>query len=215
MQQQRKKQLTPAGKAPVKGAAPAKKNVKQMQRPTENARDRPVSEKSVKPSGLKETKEKGNRRDIFLYVVIGLLLVIIALLFFRSCGSDNDVSKTTEYEETVAPVYEPEADIEVDDTRLNLAIMPDYVVTASKPDMLVPYPEQNAYDINLTFIDPYTDEILYQTDLIAPGSVISVPAYSFVYDGMHQYRVEVRAFDKESHDLVSESVAMKAQIMKK
>ena len=207
MQQVKKKRPANAGKAPVKGAAPAKKPA--------------TTETKAKPSRdsvqiVPEKKAEKARDRPILYGIIVMLLVIIAVLVMKSCGlGDKTKEDTPDYEETVAPSYEPEADIETDETRLNLAIMPDYVVTKSKPDMLVPFPEQNAYDIDLTFCDPYTDEILYQTALISPGSVISVPAYSFVYDGLHQYRVEVRAFDRKTHEIVETAVAMEAQIMKK
>lgn len=171
-----------------------------------------VATNQEKKSVKKKRKVKKEKKKA-LYVIIIILAMIIAILLLRTCSSKD--KKDASYEDSVSMSYEPNADINVDDTRLNLAILPDYVVTSSKPEMLIPYPEQNAYDIDLTFCNPDTDEILYQTRLIKPGSIISCPAYNFAYDGMHTYRVEVRAFDKDYHELVNSSVAMEAQILKK
>ena len=210
---QQKKPSTNKAKKPVKRSVNQREVIGKT---TDRSRDRPIKEMPQKPRKTRQEqtkKEEKKKRNTLLYVIIVVLVVIIAILLFRAC-QNKDKAKA-EYEDTVSMSYEPNADIEVDETRLNLAIMPDYVVTKSKPNMLVPYPEQNAYDIDLTFCDPMTDEILYQSKLIAPGSIISVPAYNFVDDGTYPYRVEVRAFDRTTHELVDESVAMEAYITKK
>ena len=158
-------------------------------------------------------KRKVKKKNKALYVIIIILAMIIAILLLRTCSSKD--KKDASYEDSVSMSYEPNADINVDDTRLNLAIMPDYVVTKDKPEVLIPYPEQNAYDIDVTFCDPMTDQILYQSKLIRPGSIIACPAYNFAFDGNHKYRVEIRAYDKSSHELIDDAVAMEAEILKK
>ena len=223
MQQQKKKSTKASTKKPntkpIKNPAkaPAKKPVKNpmkpsQQKPADRTRDRPVPPPAQRKEPSNDEKKR-NKKRVILYVIIFALIMIIIFLVLRMCNKDGE--RKTDYEDTVSISYEPNADIQVDDTKLNLAILPDYVVTRNKPEMLIPYPEQNAYDIDLTFCDPDTDEILYQSKLIKPGSVISVPAYNFVDDGEHEYRVEVRAFDRTSHEIVETAVAMTANITKK
>ena len=223
MQQQKKRSAkTPTKKPntkPIKNPtkASAKKPVKKpmkppQQKPADRTRDRPVPPPAQRREPDRDEKKRKRKRAI-LYVIIFALIMVIIFLILRMCNKDGE--RKTDYEDTVSISYEPNADIQVDDTKLNLAILPDYVVTKNKPEMLIPYPEQNAYDIDLTFCDPDTDEILYQSKLIKPGSVISVPAYNFVDDGEHEYRVEVRAFDRTTHEIVETAVAMTANITKK
>lgn len=222
MQKQQRKRPAGKGTAPRKGAAPAKPQTK-TERPTGNkpvqgtdkqtkARDRPNPGKSP----VQKEKKERNKRDYLLYGIIVALLAIIALLLFRACNTETVPEEAPDYEESVTQDYKPGSDeLETDGNTLNLAVLPDYVVSEDDPEVLLPYPEQNDYDIDLTFCDPYTDEILYQTALISPGSIISVPLYNFTFDGTHVYRVEVRAFDRKTHDIVSSSVAMETQIIKK
>lgn len=223
MQQQKKKSTKASTKKPntkpIKNPAkaPAKKPVKNpmkppQQKPADRTRDRPVPPPAQRKEPSNDEKKRNKKRAI-LYVIIFALIMIIIFLILRMCNKDGE--RKTDYEDTVSISYEPNADIQVDDTKLNLAILPDYVVTRNKPEMLIPYPDQNAYDIDLTFCDPDTDEILYQSKLIKPGSVISVPAYNFVDDGEKEYRVEVRAFDRTTHEIVETAVAMTANITKK
>lgn len=222
MQKQQRKRPVNKGTAPRKGTAPTKPQIKSTTasgaKPVQpadkqtKARDRPV------PGNSPVQKEKKDRRksDYILCAIIVALLVVIVILLLRSCKAEGEPDQDIRYEESVSPDYKPGSDdLKATDDMLNLAVLPDYVVSKGEPEVLIPYPEQNNLDIDLTFIDPYTDQILYQTAFISPGSVVSVPVYSFAFPGTHQYRVEVRAFDKKTHDIVSTDIAMETQIIKK
>lgn len=219
MSDQRKKPAS-KGKKPVKNTSSNKKSVREDKKTPKQARDRPNEDiKPAKPKEVAKKQDKNNKKDnkkdkkkILLYIIIAILIVIIALLLLKACNSKD---KKSEYEDSVSMSYEPNADIQVDDSVLNLAVLPDYMVTKSKPEMLIPYPEQNSYDIDLTFRKADTNEVLYQSKLIAPGSIISVPAYSFCDDGTHDYRVEVTAYDRTTHEAIESSVAMQVEITKK
>ncbi len=149
---------------------------------------------------------------VFMAVV---MMVFVILSEFGGCSALREELDLPVYEDGT-PGYEPDADINATETRLNLPVMPDCIITADKPDVLIPYPEQNLYDIELSFMEKGSKEELYRTNRIRPGTVVSVPAYDFIKkNGEKPYRIKVTAYDHATYREVESDVELEVKIKKK
>ena len=118
-----------------------------------------------------------------------------------------------------APLYETNADFEVDGEeketdRLNVAVLPDYVVTEASPYILIPYPKDNVYETEFVFRDADTGKEMYSTKRIRPGTVVRVEANNFCKIGKNPMMVEVKLFDPKTWDEVESAVVLETEIVK-
>ena len=164
-------------------------------------------------SGLEErTDRERSRKPVVMALVAAVLLVLVVTGFYSCRGIDQGTLKPT-YEDGV-PGYEPDVDITASSTRLNLPVLPDYIITKEKPDIMIPYPEQNIYDIEFSFLKKGSDKVLYRTNRIVPGMTVLIPAYDFIKES-GDYEVRVSAFDHETYEEVVSLISLEANIIKK
>ena len=116
-----------------------------------------------------------------------------------------------------APDYEDTAEFEdnaekIEAERLNVAVLPDYVISEASPYILIPYPEDNVYEVEMVFRDQHTGKALYSTKRIRPGTVVRVQAMNFCKIGRNEFYVEVKLFDPKTWDEVESAVALETVI---
>lgn len=116
-----------------------------------------------------------------------------------------------------APQYEDSAEFEIDSesedaARLNVAVLPDYVVTEASPYILIPYPKDNEYEVEFVFRNADTGKQLYTTKRIRPGTVVRVEAINFCKIGKNPILVEVKLFDPKTWDEVESAVGLETVI---
>ena len=165
---------------------------------------------------VKEKKAKLEKKDFKFLLFCGVITLIfiifaILILYYQKPAT----IKEAVYEESVTPDFEADADLSVEENRINLPVMPDYVITKDNPNVYIPYPKKNAYDMTLTFYEKGSEEPLYETALIAPGSFVLVPAYDFCESGAHTYELRVSAFDPDTHSYIESNISMEMDITKK
>ncbi len=148
-----------------------------------------------------------------LAVVFVILFAAALLMDYGGCEAVKDKLPVPAYEDGT-PGYEPDADITATDTMLNLPVLPPYIITAEKPDILIPYPQQNSYDIELSVKSTDSDDVLYRTNRITPGMIVSIPAYDFI-EKSGNYRVEVDAFDHDTYKPIETQIVLAADITRK
>ncbi|MCR5099276.1 MAG: hypothetical protein K6B14_10040 [Lachnospiraceae bacterium] len=148
-----------------------------------------------------------------LALVFVILFVIALMMDYGGCEAIKANLPVPVYEDGT-PGYEPDADITADDTMLNLPVLPPYIITAEKPDILIPYPQQNSYDIELSIKSVNSDDVLYRTNRITPGMIVSIPAYDFI-EKSGNYRVEVDAFDHDTYKPIETQIVLAADITRK
>lgn len=77
--------------------------------------------------------------------------------------------------------------------------------SVEEPYFYIGYPENNGYDIVLTFLTE-DGEVLYQTKYIAPGTNVKIPGTDFAEKGLHEYLCNIAAYEQNTGKLVSDSV---------
>ena len=93
-----------------------------------------------------------------------------------------------------------------------MAVLPDYVISEASPYILIPYPEDNVYEVEMVFRDQHTGKEIYSTKRIRPGTVVRVEAMNFCKIGRNEFYVEVKLFDPKTWDEVESAVALETVI---
>lgn len=162
-----------------------------------------------------EKNRKKRKRKIIITVVLAAIIILLILLFAKGCGAGDLPLLPPEYEEDTSGLGgdESDKDVEVDNNRINLAVMDDYTVNRDFPDFTVAYPSQNHFDIELSFRDREGKE-LYRTKRIRKGTVVSIPAYGFLEKKTVTLDAVVCVYDPDTWELLNESTTMKIKVTK-
>ena len=146
-----------------------------------------------------------------LIAIVILLAIIIAVAIFglRFFWKGQIPWSAPDYEDTAE--FEDNAD-KIEAERLNVAVLPDYVISEASPYILIPYPEDNVYEVEMVFRDQHTGKALYSTKRIRPGTVVRVQAMNFCKIGRNEFYVEVKLFDPKTWDEVESAVALETVI---
>lgn len=145
--------------------------------------------------------------------VILAVIIVIPLLLFKGCSDNSLAIEAPDYEESGSTPDKPMADDSKYSKRVNLAVMGDYTVNKDFPDFSVAYPDQNHFDIELSFQDKDGNE-LYRTKRIRAGTEVIIPGYSFTEKGKNQIDVVVGVYDPDSWELLNEATKMEITITK-
>ncbi|MBR1634334.1 MAG: hypothetical protein IJ682_04630 [Lachnospiraceae bacterium] len=159
-----------------------------------------------------ERDEKEGRRTKALAAALLLLILAAAVLLLRSCGAAEDAGGPPEYEDSAE--YETDGAGDADPARLNIAVLPDYTVSAHSPCILIPYPKENANDIEFVFREKDSGREIYATKRIRPGTVVRADMYGCCKRGDNGLLVEVRVFDRRTWEEVPCAVALETTVTK-
>lgn len=160
-----------------------------------------------------EVKRKGRKRVI---AIVGIAVLIILLLqLLKGCGNDDLPLSPPDYEEDASGLCRKDDDTResADSSRINLAVMDDYTVNPDFPDFTVAYPSQNHFDIELSFRDGSQEEI-YRTKRIRPGTVVAIPGYDFLEKGVSKLNVVICVYNPDTWELENEATTMKIKVTK-
>lgn len=146
----------------------------------------------------KEKKSRQRKRIIVVLVVVVLLLFIVFLLQRK----ETEVY-IREYEKHVEKIWETQE--EKENPRINIAISQRYEISDESPLFYIGYPQDNQFDIVLTFYDEL-DNVLYETKYIQPDTTVAIDGTKFVSKDIEEYRCNISAFDSTTGKLVSSSV---------
>lgn len=148
----------------------------------------------------KQKKEQKKKKKRWL---LWILLILIILLLFWRCSREETPDFIREYEEHIERQYDKmEAG---DNARLNMAVNQLYEISDKEPFFYIGYPENNGYEIVLTFFSDRGEQ-LYQTKYIAPGTNVKIPGGDFAEKGLWEYSCNIAAYDQETGMLVSDSI---------
>ena len=163
----------------------------------------------------KNADTEGRREDLIikgLAVLLFFLMMLFIILLLRACSSEEALSAPPEYEEGTE--YEDDGNPDADPERLNIAVLPDYEVTKEYPYILIPYPKENANDVEFVFRERDTGEMLYRTKRIRPGTVVRIDAYDFAETRKNDVFVEVKLFNHKTWEEIASAVALETEIIK-
>lgn len=160
-----------------------------------------------------ERDEKEDRRVKLLAAVLFLLVLAAAVLLLRSCGAEEDAGGPPEYEDGAE--YETDGEGDADPARLNIAVLPDYTVSAHSPYILIPYPKENAVDVEFVFREKDSGREIYATKRVRPGTVVRADIYGSCRKGDSGLLVEVRAFDRKTWEEIPCAVALETTVTKR
>ena len=148
----------------------------------------------------KQKKEQKKKKKSWL---LWILLILLILLLFWRCSREETPDFIREYEEHIERQYD---NMEAgDNARLNMAVSQLYEINDKEPFFYIGYPENNGYDIVLSFFSD-SGEVLYQTKYIAPGTNVKIPGGNFAEKGLREYSCNIAAYDQETGELISDSV---------
>lgn len=156
-------------------------------------------------------EKKKDRGMIFLSVFLAFLIMglIAFLIFMLRSDLERVVLGMPEFEESVVRDGEPAEDGE----RVDLAVVPDFVVTKEDSSFPIPYPEGNVFDVEFAFVNEKGKEV-YHTKRIKPGTIVSIPAYEFCKMGKETYEIRVEVYDGDTFKPVQSAVALEMKITK-
>ena len=169
-------------------------------------------------TGRKQNRTRNRRRerdrDFGVGFVLAAFLLLAAIFAVIFLGFKFFMDKTAPWEH---PEYEESAEFEdnadkIEAERLNVAVLPDYVISEASPYILIPYPEDNVYEVEMVFRDQHTGKEIYSTKRIRPGTVVRVEAMNFCKIGRNEFYVEVKLFDPKTWDEVESAVALETVI---
>ena len=114
----------------------------------------------------KTTEKKKKYRALWIMPVLAAIFVLVMILL-RGCGADVErlILDMPEFEEDIRGGDGGE---DGDENRVNLAVVPDFEVSKDQKDFPLPYPEENVFDVEFTFVDEKDKEV-YRTKRINPG----------------------------------------------
>ena len=175
-----------------------------------------IHDNGKRPDERKKSTDAERRKvDLIikaLTVLLFFLMMLFVILLLRACSGKDALSAPPEYEEGAE--YEDDGNPKADPERLNIAVLPDYTVTASSPYILIPYPKDNVYETEFVFRDADTGKEMYSTKRIRPGTVVRVEANNFCKIGKNPMMVEVKLFDPKTWDEVESAVVLETEIVK-
>lgn len=157
---------------------------------------------------MKRTEEEEkHRKCTWTFRIAIAVAVILFILCFGLMLSDGTKTKRK---------YEPDEHLDTTQTvttdqRVNLSFQDEYVISEDSPKFQIGYPDQNEYDITLTFADVTEDE-LYQTEFIAPGTNIVIDGTKFCKKGTNPMTMRVAVYDHESGELINGNISIKMKI---
>ena len=156
-------------------------------------------------------EKKKDRGMIFLSAFLAFLIMglIAFLIFMLRSDLERVVLGMPEFEESVVRDGEPAEDGE----RVDLAVVPDFVVTKEDSSFPIPYPEGNVFDVEFAFVNEKGKEV-YHTKRIKPGTIVSIPAYEFCKMGKETYEIRVEVYDGDTFKPVQSAVALEMKITK-
>lgn len=158
-------------------------------------------------NGDKDTKEE-KRKHPMLKVMLIILLLLLLCLCFRSCRARDEPLPEPDriYEEDYTPDY---GDVlpSAENGRLNLALSKSYHITDEHPVFYIGFPEENVFDVVLT-LRGLEGDLLYQTDLIAPGTNTAINGTEFLQKGTQQMECLVSVYEHDSGVLVSDCITV-------
>ena len=148
--------------------------------------------------------EKKQKQKKWLKRMLFVLLILLLLLFsFFLLRREETKVYIREYEEHVERLWETKEDVE--NPRINIAVSQRYEINDENPLFYIGYPEDNVFDIVLTFYDK-ADNILYETKYIQPGTNVAIDGTTFVLKDTEEYRCNISAYDRDTGKLMSSSV---------
>lgn len=151
-----------------------------------------------------DSKEKSKKkRKCIKRAVLTLVIAVLLFIIFILLSREETKVYIREYEEHVERLWEDRETKE--NPRINIAISQRYEISDENPLFYIGYPEDNAFDIVLTFYDELNN-VLYETKYIQPGTNVAIDGTSFVSKDIEEYRCHISAYDTESGKLVSSSV---------
>ena len=176
-----------------------------------------IHDNGKRPDERKKSTDAERRKvDLIikaLTVLLFFLMMLFVILLLRACSGKDALSAPPEYEEGAE--YEDDGNPKADPERLNIAVLPDYTVTASSPYILIPYPKENANDVEFVFREQDTGDELYRTKRIRPGMVVRIDAYDFAENGKNEIFVEVKLFNHKTWEEIASAVALETEIRRK
>ena len=148
-----------------------------------------------------QNKKKKHKRLKIVFLLL-IIVVLLLLIFFLLSREETEVY-IREYEKHVEQLWEKQETKE--NPRINIAVSQRYEISDESPLFYIGYPEDNQFDIVLTFYDE-VDNVLYETKYIQPGTNVAIDGTNFVSKDIEEYRCNISAFDRKTGKLVSNSV---------
>ena len=147
----------------------------------------------------RKKKRKWIRRLILAAVVLLVLLFPVLLM-------DGQIRKIRIYEKNQTIQESTE---KAESPRINLAFKDNYVVTDDAPQISFGYPDQNKFDVVLTFVSE-DGNTLYQTNYIAPGTNIVIDDGRVLCSGKGDNDVvmQIAVYDHDTGDLINGAITI-------
>lgn len=176
-----------------------------------------IKDKGKHPNtGKKNADTKGRKEDLIikaLTVFLFALMVLFVILLLKACTGAEPMVAPPDYEKGAK--YEDDGNPKADPDRLNIAVLPDYTVTRNSPYILIPFPKENANDVEFVFREEKSGKILYRTKRIRPGTVVRINAVDFCRWGKNKVFVDVKIFNQKTWEEIASAVVLETKITKK
>ena len=175
----------------------------------------------IQKNERQELTERKRRRWVDRCMIAELAIIILLLLLFlflfwlykNGAEGETGTGESIEYEDNALAGTES-ADAGGDSKSISIAVMHDYVVSKDKPAFTVGYPDQNTYEIEISFRDSETGKEKYHTKRIKPGTQISAPGYEFCETGKNRMDAVIGIYKPKSQEAVSDSTTMQLNVTK-
>lgn len=139
------------------------------------------------------------------FLMVAMLILLLIKLWNKPAGIIWEADYTSD-------IADGNDNMTADPQRLNVAVLPDYTISAQSPDILIPYPEDNAYDVDFSFFEKLSKNELYKTNRIRPGTTVRIPAGDFCPEGESDIDVAVKVYRKNTNIPISSDITLRTNI---
>lgn len=145
---------------------------------------------------------KSEKPVCFIKIGVGLVLaLVVCLLIFKSCSTDNGKSNTVNtygnYEVTDGRKnYEKEDNISKDVGYIKFAGYGKYEVTAENPNIELSNPSSNNADFVFSVKDSKTQQLIGKTEKVPPGKFVYMNVMDFYKTpGVYNVDINISTYD--------------------
>lgn len=162
-------------------------------------------------------KKKDIKNNSLFIIVIGILVVVVLILSYLLFSKNNQNNITLNNTTTDLSISETQSEItditnkeQAETEYTNFIGYGELLIDSENPNVYLQNPEDNT--VFMQFDVKYKDEIIYTSDLIAPGKQDIVNVFDICEAGKHKLNYIITTYDVNTKELCMAGINQEQEI---